>query len=180
MAKILMIDDDPDIRTYVSEVLQDNDYKTVTAGDGAEGLATATKNPDLALVVLDVNMPGLDGFSTARQLAADPATKGIGVVFVTSKDQKADRVFAQMLGAKGYVTKPYTAAEIVAAAGQVGVRVATCYGASESDTEVERRSAFEESLGFAAELVDRFGPLPPSWSSTILPTPIRPRPGRPG
>jgi len=58
-------------------------------------------------------MPGLDGFSAARQLTQDAGTKKIPVIFVTGKDQKADRVFAQMLGAKGYVTKPYTADQIL-------------------------------------------------------------------
>ena len=59
-------------------------------------------------------MPGLDGFSAARQLTQDADTKKIPVVFVTGKDQKVDRVVAQMLGAKGYVTKPYTASQILA------------------------------------------------------------------
>jgi twitching motility two-component system response regulator PilH len=65
--------------------------------------------------MMDVSMPSLDGFSAARQLMNDPTTKGIPVVFVTSKDQKADRVFAQMLGAKGFVTKPYTPNQIFSA-----------------------------------------------------------------
>jgi twitching motility two-component system response regulator PilH len=63
---------------------------------------------------MDVNMPDLDGFATARKLSQTPETKVIPVVFVTSKDQKVDRVFAQMLGAKGYVTKPYSAEQILA------------------------------------------------------------------
>jgi twitching motility two-component system response regulator PilH len=63
---------------------------------------------------MDINMPDLDGFATARKLNQVPETKLIPVVFVTSKDQKVDRVFAQMLGAKGYVTKPYAAEQILA------------------------------------------------------------------
>ena len=80
---------------------------------GLHAVIERTLQQSFAFVFLDVNMPGIDGFSTARQLAADPLTKGIPVVFVTSKDQKADRAFAQMLGAKGYITKPYSAADIV-------------------------------------------------------------------
>ena len=84
----------------------------ISASSGAEAVAKAkAEAPDL--IMMDVNMPGLDGFSAARQLMQDPTTKGVPVVFVTSKDQKADRVFAQMLGAKGYVTKPYTADQIL-------------------------------------------------------------------
>jgi twitching motility two-component system response regulator PilH len=58
-------------------------------------------------------MPDLDGFGTCRELASEPSTKDIPVVFVTSKNQKADRVWAQMQGGKGYVTKPYVADAIV-------------------------------------------------------------------
>ncbi len=114
MKKVLVCDDSNVDLKNLERIVSDAGARVITASSGAEALARAREmRPDL--VMLDVNMPGLDGFSTARQLAADPATTGIPVIFVTSKDQKADRVFAQMLGAKGYVTKPYTAADIVAA-----------------------------------------------------------------
>ena len=80
---------------------------------GPPGVKKAKElKPDL--ILMDVNMPDLDGFATARKLSQTPETKVIPVVFVTSKDQKVDRVFAQMLGAKGYVTKPYSADQILA------------------------------------------------------------------
>lgn len=114
MKTVLVVDDSTVDLKNLERIVSDHGDRVLTASTGAEALARARETrPDV--VFLDVNMPGLDGFSTARQLAADPATKGIPVVFVTSKDQKADRVFAQMLGAKAYVTKPYTAADIVAA-----------------------------------------------------------------
>lgn len=112
MKKVLVVDDSDVDRTHLSRILTDAGAIVATATSGAEALAKARElRPDL--MMLDVNMPGLDGFSTARQLAADPVTRGIGIIFVTSKDQKADRVFAQMLGAKGFVTKPYSTADIV-------------------------------------------------------------------
>jgi twitching motility two-component system response regulator PilH len=113
MKKVLVVDDSVVDLKNLERIVSDAGAMVVTASSGAEALAKA-REVQPQLILLDVNMPGLDGFSTARQLAADPATKGIPVVFVTSKDQKADRVFAQMLGAKGFVTKPYTAADIVA------------------------------------------------------------------
>jgi twitching motility two-component system response regulator PilH len=114
MKRVLVVDDSAVDLKNLERIVSDAGAVVVTASSGAEAVARARElKPDL--VMLDVNMPGLDGFSTARQLAADPGTKGIGIVFVTSKNQKADRVFAQMLGAKGYVTKPYTAADILAA-----------------------------------------------------------------
>jgi twitching motility two-component system response regulator PilH len=113
MKKILVVDDSPVDLKNIERIVADAGAMVMTASSGAEAIAKAKEAaPDM--IFLDVNMPGIDGFTTARQLAADPSTKGIPVVFVTSKDQKADRVFAQMLGAKGYVTKPYTAADIVA------------------------------------------------------------------
>jgi twitching motility two-component system response regulator PilH len=113
MKKILVVDDSPVDLKNIERIVSDAGAMVITATSGADALAKAKESAP-SMIFLDVNMPGIDGFSTARQLAADPATKGIPVVFVTSKDQKADRVFAQMLGAKGYVTKPYSAADIVA------------------------------------------------------------------
>lgn len=113
MKKILVVDDSPVDLKNIERIVSDAGAMVITATSGADALAKAREMAP-SMIFLDVNMPGIDGFSTARQLAADPATKGIPVVFVTSKDQKADRVFAQMLGAKGYVTKPYTADDIVA------------------------------------------------------------------
>jgi twitching motility two-component system response regulator PilH len=112
MKKVLVVDDSTVDLKNLERIVSGAGAVVITASSGTEAIAKAQESlPNL--IMLDVNMPGLDGFSTARQLAANPATKGIPVIFVTSKDQKADRVFAQMLGAKGYVTKPYTAEDIV-------------------------------------------------------------------
>jgi twitching motility two-component system response regulator PilH len=113
MKKVLVVDDAAIDLKNLERIVSDAGAVVVTASSGAEAMAKA-KELQPQLIMMDVNMPGLDGFSTARQLASDPLTKGIPIVFVTSKDQKADRVFAQMLGAKGYVTKPYAAHDIVA------------------------------------------------------------------
>jgi twitching motility two-component system response regulator PilH len=113
MKKVLVVDDSNVDLKNLERIVSDAGAVVITATSGAEAVAKA-KEMKPQLIMLDVNMPGMDGFSTARQLSADPATKGIPVVFVTSKDQKADRVFAQMLGAKGYVTKPYAPADILA------------------------------------------------------------------
>lgn len=112
MKKVLVVDDAPVDSQNLQRIFADAGWVVVMANSGVEAVSKAkAETPDL--IMMDVNMPGLDGFSATRQLMQDPATKGIPVVFVTSKDQKADRVFAQMLGAKGYVTKPYTANQIL-------------------------------------------------------------------
>lgn len=112
MKKVLVVDDAPVDSQNLQRIFSDAGWVVITASTGNEAVSKAkAEAPDL--IMMDVNMPGLDGFGAARQLMGDPATKGIPVVFVTSKDQKADRVFAQMLGAKGYVTKPYTPDQIL-------------------------------------------------------------------
>jgi len=112
MKKVLVVDDAAVDLKNLEKIVSRSGAMVVTASSGAEALLKAREHQP-TLILMDVNMPGLDGFSTARQLAGDTLTKSIPVVFVTSKNQKADRVFAQMLGAKGYVTKPYRAEDIL-------------------------------------------------------------------
>jgi twitching motility two-component system response regulator PilH len=112
MSKILIVDDSPVDIQNLQNILMDAGHLVTVATSGTDGVAKAKASPP-DIIMMDVNMPGLDGFSAARQLTQDAGTKKIPVVFVTGKDQKADRVFAQMLGAKGYVTKPYTADQIL-------------------------------------------------------------------
>ena len=113
MKKALVVDDAPADLKNLQRILSDAGWIVSTASSGTQALdVIRSDRPDL--IFMDINMPGLDGFSVTRQLNQSPETKGIPVIFVTGKDQKADRVFAQMLGAKGYVTKPYTADQLLA------------------------------------------------------------------
>lgn len=113
MKKVLVVEDSPVDSKNLQRILLDAGCTVTIAATGLEALEKVkTDKPDL--ILMDVNMPDLDGFATARKLSQTPETKVIPVVFVTSKDQKVDRVFAQMLGAKGYVTKPYAADQILA------------------------------------------------------------------
>jgi len=112
MKKVLVVDDAAVDLKNLEKIVSGSGAIVITASSGEEALQKAREHQP-SLILLDVNMPGLDGFSTARQLSSDALTKSIPVVFVTSKNQKADRVFAQMLGAKGYVTKPYSAEDIL-------------------------------------------------------------------
>lgn len=112
MKKVLVVDDSPVDAQNLVRILSDAGMVVVVATSGKDAVAKAVAEKP-ALIMMDVNMPELDGFSATRMLGQNPETKGIPVIFVTGKDQKADRVFAQMLGAKGYVTKPYTPEEIL-------------------------------------------------------------------
>ena len=104
---ILIVEDNQADRTRLEKLLGDAGYLVSTAENGSQALAAVKRcRPDA--ILMDVNMPEMDGFAATRALRGDADTKDIPVVLVTSKDQKADRAWGQMLGAKGYVSKPYT------------------------------------------------------------------------
>jgi twitching motility two-component system response regulator PilH len=104
---ILVVDDNQAERSRLEALLTANGYLVQSAGNGTEALA-AVKRAKPDAILMDVNMPVMDGFAATRALRADAQTKDIPVVLVSAKDQKADKAWGQMLGAKGYVTKPYT------------------------------------------------------------------------
>ncbi len=104
---ILIVDDNSADRSRLEKLLSDAGYLVSTAENGEQALASVKRSkPDA--ILMDVNMPGMDGFAATRALRGDEATKNIPVVLVTAKDQKADKAWGQMLGAQGYITKPYT------------------------------------------------------------------------
>jgi twitching motility two-component system response regulator PilH len=104
---ILIVEDNPSDRQRLEKLLSGAGYMVATAVDGSQAVASAKRNkPDA--ILMDVNMPEMDGYAATRALHADAETKDIPVILVTAKDQKADKAWGQMLGAKGYITKPYT------------------------------------------------------------------------
>lgn len=112
ITKVLVVDDSLTDLTNIKNIVTDAGCLVFTASNGVEAFDKAkAEKPDV--IFLDIVMPDQDGFGTCRKLAASSETKDIPVVFVSSKNQKADRIWAQMQGAKGYVVKPYTAQEIV-------------------------------------------------------------------
>lgn len=110
--KILVVDDSQADRDHLSNLLTGAGYQVDTAENGAKAIEQVqASTPDL--VLMDVNMPEMDGFAATRALKNDADTKDIPVVLVTSKDQKADKAWGQMLGAAGYITKPYSDSDIL-------------------------------------------------------------------
>jgi twitching motility two-component system response regulator PilH len=110
--KVLIVDDAVVDRQNLERILSAAGHRVLLAETGEQALVRA-KNDQPDLILMDVNMPDLDGFATTRRLKADAATKDIPVVFVTGKNQKADVAWGRMLGAKGYVAKPYTTEQIL-------------------------------------------------------------------
>jgi twitching motility two-component system response regulator PilH len=109
--KVLVCDDSMTDLTNIKNIVEAAGCLTIAVSNGVEALSKAkSEHPDM--IFLDIIMPDMDGFETCRNLRDDPATKDIPVIFVTSKHQKADRVWAQMQGAKDFISKPYTAEQI--------------------------------------------------------------------
>ncbi|NKX56223.1 response regulator transcription factor [Arthrobacter mobilis] len=110
-AKLLVVDDEPNIRELLSTSLRFAGFDVVAAANGREALAAAeTHNPDLA--VLDVMLPDMDGFTVTRRLRA--AGRHFPVVFLTARDDTEDKVTGLTVGGDDYVTKPFSLDEVVA------------------------------------------------------------------
>jgi twitching motility two-component system response regulator PilH len=118
MAKILIVDDSPTETFRFREMLQRNGHVVLEATNGADGVAmTLAEKPDL--VLMDVVMPGMNGFQATRQITRGADTKNIPVVIVSTKDQETDRVWGRRQGAKDYLTKPVDEAYLVEIIGKL-------------------------------------------------------------
>ena len=105
MAKVLIVDDSPTETYKLTTILEKHGHTVITADTGEVGVSTAkAERPDL--VLMDIVMPGLNGFQATRQLTKSPETSAIPVIIVTTKDQETDRVWGLRQGAKAYLTKP--------------------------------------------------------------------------
>lgn len=103
--KILVVDDSPTERHFLIEILTKRGYQVVMAESGEDAVAKAKQEkPDL--VLMDVVMPGLNGFQATRALTKDEETKHIPVIMCTSKGQETDKVWGMRQGARDYITKP--------------------------------------------------------------------------
>jgi twitching motility two-component system response regulator PilH len=112
MTQIMIVDDSPTDAHVLKKILEKNGFETVTAADAGEGIEVAKREkPDL--ILMDVVMPGLNGFQATRELTSDPETSDIPVIIVTRKNQKVDRVWGMRQGARDYVTKPVSENSLV-------------------------------------------------------------------
>jgi CheY-like chemotaxis protein len=110
--KVLIADDEDNLRLLVRTTLEDPKYEILEAADGHQALgAVRTGRPDL--VVLDWMMPGMSGIEVLRQLREDPATAGIPVIMLTAKAQQKDMDRGRALGARAYLTKPFSPLDLL-------------------------------------------------------------------
>jgi twitching motility two-component system response regulator PilH len=102
VALVLIVDDSPTDVHVMQQALEQHGFRTAAAADGGEGL-----------ILMDIVMPGVNGFQATRELANDPSTRAIPVIMVTSKAQESDRVWGLRQGAVDYLVKPVATDQLV-------------------------------------------------------------------
>ena len=112
MKKILVLEDESNIRSFVVINLRRSGYEPIEAETGMEALEKWRVNPDICLALLDVMLPDIDGFEVCRRIRASGSK--MGIIMLTAKSQEIDKVTGFMTGADDYVTKPFSPAELTA------------------------------------------------------------------
>ncbi len=118
MTHVLIVDDSPTEVHVFKTMLEKNRFQVSTASNGEEGVARALElKPDC--ILMDVVMPGKNGFQATRDLSRNPATAGIPVIIITTKDQETDKIWGMRQGARDYIVKPACEAELIASINKV-------------------------------------------------------------
>lgn len=113
MKKILVVDDEKDVRDLVRRILTRGGFEVITALDGKEGLAKVySEAPDL--MILDINMPVMDGWEVCRKIRGDPLYKHLPIIMLTVRRTKEDQLKGLNLGGDEYITKPFYPTELLA------------------------------------------------------------------
>ena len=112
MRKVLVLEDEENIRSFVVINLKRAGYETIEAGTGEEALALIKEDPGIKVALLDIMLPGIDGFEVCRRIRAMDSK--IGIIMLTARTQEMDKVTGLMTGADDYVTKPFSPAELTA------------------------------------------------------------------
>ncbi len=112
MKKVLILEDEVSIRSFVVINLKRAGYEAIEAATGEEALERLREHPDTAVAILDIMLPGMDGFEVCRNIRAN--NKAIGIIMLTARTQEMDKVTGLMTGADDYVTKPFSPAELTA------------------------------------------------------------------
>jgi len=112
MKKVLVLEDEANIRSFIVINLHRYGYEPIEAETGEQALECLRSNPDIGVALLDVMLPGIDGFEVCRRIRASGSKTGI--IMLTAKSQEMDKVTGLMTGADDYVTKPFSPSELIA------------------------------------------------------------------
>ncbi len=120
--RLLVVDDEPNLLRAVAACLRSEGYEVITARSGRDALAALTETiPDL--IVSDIRMPGMHGYTLVRRIRSSPRSALIPIIFLTAKDHKADRVEGFQAGVDAYITKPFEPDELLAIISSIFRRV---------------------------------------------------------
>jgi DNA-binding NarL/FixJ family response regulator len=160
--RLLVVDDDPGLLRAVAETLRAEGYEVTTARRGAEALVRVAESlPDL--IVSDIRMPGMDGYELVRNLRSSARARLIPIVFLTAKDETADRIAGFRSGVDAYLTKPFEPDELLAVVANILKRmesmqadIAQLFGRPEaSEPELVRDEDLTDAEWRVAEAVAR-------------------------
>ena len=112
MKKVLVLEDESSIRSFIVINLRRAGYEVIEAESGEEALERLKEHPDAKVALLDIMLPGIDGFEVCRRIRA--TNTKIGIIMLTARSQEMDKVTGLMTGADDYVTKPFSPAELTA------------------------------------------------------------------
>lgn len=144
--RLLVVDDEPNLLRAVAACLKAGGYDVSTARSGREALLKLARAvPDL--IVSDIRMPGIDGYQLARQLRGSPRTALVPVVFLTAKDETADRIEGFRAGVDAYLTKPFEPEELIAVVNGILTRVERTHSEIArlvGSTAVEQEPTFQD------------------------------------
>ena len=148
--RLLVVDDEPNLLRAVAACLKAENYEVTTARSGHEALMQLAESiPDL--IISDIRMPGMDGYKLARQLRGSPRTALVPIVFLTAKDETADRIEGFRAGIDAYLTKPFEPEELIAVVNAILQRVERTHShiarlVSSGNTEDASLSLQDETL----------------------------------
>ena len=117
--KILVVDDSPTERYFLTDVLIKNGFSVSTAENGEEALIKV-KSDKPQLIIMDVVMPGQNGFQITRAITRDPETQDVPIIICTSKGQETDRIWGMRQGARDYIVKPVDPQELLSKIAALG------------------------------------------------------------
>ena len=124
MKKVLILEDELNIRSFIVINLKRAGYEAIEAGTGQEALDQLLENPDIGVAILDIMLPDIDGFEVCRRIRA--TSKQIGIIMLTARTQEMDKITGLMTGADDYVTKPFSPAELTARIDALYRRIGGC------------------------------------------------------
>ncbi|MEG0296097.1 MAG: response regulator transcription factor [Clostridium sp.] len=111
--RILVVDDEEHIAELISYNLKNSGYEVITANNGIDAIKKANENKP-SLILLDLMLPGMDGYDVCKALRSNEATKRIAIIMLTAKSEELDKILGLELGADDYITKPFSIRELIA------------------------------------------------------------------